>query len=376
MMTSQSEFVEIPQNMQSIWDLPLIAIGCNICGQAHLVSQNDSRKTCPNCGSVHMKPQSAMLRQEPPELYLPFAESAASAKKNLGEFQKKVWLAPDDFTADNLLSRLTAVYLPMWLVDCTVNGQWKAGTGFNYQIKSSQENFHSGDWHTKEIIKTRIRWELRAGTINRTYNNVSVPAFNGYTKFIAKLGKFNLGKAIRYESKAIIGSFIRIPDLSPENAWPIAKDNLNKISRQECEKAVSADHIREFAIQAKYNFPHWTQLLLPIYFTWYKDEDDNPIPVYIHGQTGKIAGPRFSSQRKGWKWAGISALIAVGLFLLSLLSFAGTALLPFLSVLGIFLAIFAFLAIVFAVIPAVYPWQWNRQQQDEFIVDLPAKNTN
>ncbi len=92
-------------------------------------------------------------------------------------------------------------------------------------------------------------------------------------------------------------------------------------------------------------------MLLPIYFTWYTDEDNNPVPVYIHGQTGEIVGARFSSQRKGWKWAGISALIAVGLFLLSLLSFAGTALLPFLSVLGVLLGIFAFLAGVFAVFP-------------------------
>jgi len=375
-MTSKLEPVEIFQDIQSVWDLPLTPFGCDICGQAHLVSQNDPRKACPNCGSSHMNPQAALLRQEPPELYIPFLEKVSSAKEKLVDFHKKVWLAPDDFTVGNLLSRLTPVYLPIWLVDCTVDGHWKAGTGFNYKIKSSQEAFHSGDWHTKEIIKTRIRWELRAGTIKRGYNNVSVPAFSGYTKFIAKLGKFNLGKAIRYDSSAFDNSFFRIPDLSPENAWPIAKDNLNKIARKDCEKAVSADHIRDFAIQAEYKSPNWTQLLLPVYFTWYIDEDATPVPVYIHGQTGKIAGPRFSSQRKGWKWAGISALIAVALFLLSLLSFAGTTLLPFLSVLGVLLGVFAFLAGVFAVFPAVYPWQWNRQQQDEIIVKLPDDNTD
>lgn len=375
-MTSKNKTIEISQDMQSIWNLPLAPRGCNTCGQAHLVSQNDPRQACPNCASVHTEPQSAMLRQEPPELILPFVVNAASAKENLIEFHKKVWLAPDDFTIDNLLSRLTPVFLPMWLVDCTMNGHWKAETGFNYKIKSSQEAFHSGDWHTKEIIKTRIRWEPRVGTIKRAYNNVSVPAFTGYTKFIAKLGKFDLGKANRYDSKAVANGFIRIPDLSPGNAWPIAKDNLNKIARKDCEKAAAANHIREFAIQAEYNSPYWTQLLLPVYFTWYTDEDDTPVPVYIHGQTGKIAGPRFSSQRKGWKWAGISALIAVALFLLSLLSFAGTALLPFLSVLGVLLGIFAFLAGAFAIFPAVYPWQWNRQQQDEIIVKLPDDNTD
>jgi hypothetical protein len=317
-----------------------------------------------------------MLRQEPPELYLPFAESITNAKQKLMAFRKKVWFAPDDFTAENLDSRLTAVYLPVWLIDCTVEGHWKAETGFNYQIKSSQENFQSGDWHTKEIIKTRVRWEPRAGTIKRTYNNVSVPAFNGYAKFVDELGKFSLDLATRYDSKILNNSLVRIPDLSPENAWPIAKDNLDKLARHDCQKAVSADHSREFAIQAAYTNPNWTQLLLPVYFTWYTDENNAPVPIYIHGQTGKIAGACLSSQRKGWKLAGIAALIAAGLFLLSLLSFAGAALLPFLSILGVLLAIFAFLAGIFAVFPAIYPWQWNRQQQEEIIVKTPANETH
>jgi hypothetical protein len=203
-----------------------------------------------------------------------------------------------------------------------------------------------------------------------------VPGFSDYTKFIGKLGKFQLEKAAHYDSQALQGCLVRIPDLSPENAWPIARDNLNKIASRDCEKAVAADHIRAFSIMAEYPDPNWTQLLLPTYFTWYTDEDDNPVPIYIHGQTGKIVGARFSSQRKGWKWAGISALIAVGLFLLSLLSFAGAALLPFLSVLGVLLVIFAFLAGVFAVFPAIYPWQWNRQQQDEIIVTKPNSDAN
>ena len=228
---------------------------------------------------------------------------------------------------------------------------------FNYQIKSSQEDFHSGDWHTKEIIKTRVRWELRVGTIKRTYNNVIVPAFSGYAKYVGKLGKFQLGKAIRYDSKMLNDSVVRIADLSPENAWPIAKDNLDKIARNDCETAVGANHIREFASERITLPPTGLSCSLPVYFTWYADEDENPVPIYIHGQTGDIVGARLSSQRKGWKWAGISALTALALLILSLLSFTGTALLPFLSILGALLGIFAFLTGVFAVVPAIYPGQ-------------------
>lgn len=375
-MTSNPEPIEITLDIKNIWGCSLTPVGCLECGQAHLVPQYNPGQACPNCGSAQTQPQPAMLRQEPPELYLPFVESATDVKQKLTAFHKNVWLSPDDFTSDHLHTRLTPLFLPMWLIDCTVDGQWKAETGFNYQIKSSQEDFHSGDWHTKEVIKTRIRWEPRAGTINRTYNNVSVPAFNDYTKFIEKIGRFKVDQAVHYDSKIFSNSFVRIPDFSPENAWPIARDNLDKIARNDCETAVGADHIREFAIHADYIAPNWTQLLLPVYFTWYANEDNLPVPIFIHGQTGKIVGARYSSQRKGWKWAGISALIATTLFVLSLLSFAGTALLPFLSVLGVLLGVLSFLAGVFALYPAIYPWQWNRRQQEERIVIMQNNETH
>ncbi|MCD4674145.1 MAG: hypothetical protein K8R77_15895 [Anaerolineaceae bacterium] len=235
-------------------------------------------------------------------------------------------------------------------------------------MKSSRESFRNGNWNTEEIIKTRVQWEPRAGTIDRKYNNVAVPALADYTHYIKKLGKFRLNDAVRYNKEALENSFVRIPNLSPENAWPLAQDNLNRIAQKECREAVAADHFRNYSVHTGYTSPNWTQLLLPTYFTYYTDDDGSPVPIYIHGQTGKIAGPRLASQRKGWKWAGISMLIALGLFLMTLLFSAGSALLPVLSILALILGVLAFIAAIFAVIPAVYPWQWNRRQQDKIIV--------
>jgi hypothetical protein len=307
-------------------------------------------------------------------LTIPFAVQPAQVTRKLQEFTQKIWLKPDDFTSANLQSRLRPVFLPMWLVDCEVKGHWQAEAGFNYQVKSSQETFQSGSWHTQEIIKTRIRWEPRLGTITRKYNNVAVPALSDDAQRVNKLGKFQLDRAIAYDRRSLENTAIMVPDLSPENAWPIAQDFLNRIALEECQKAVSADHFRNFSIQPEYTGPVWTQLLLPVYFTYYTTDDDQRIPVYIHGQTGTVAGPRLSSQRKGWKWASISAAIAAGLFLLTLLCFAGTTLFPFLSVLGLVLGICAFSAAAFAIIPAVYPWQWNRRQQSERVVLVPNKD--
>jgi hypothetical protein len=123
--------------------------------------------------------------------------------------------------------------------------------------------------------------------------------------------------------------------------------------------------VRRFSIRARYQSLCWTQLLLPVYTTLYTADDGSPRMVFINGQTGAISGPRLASQRKGWQLAGISAAIAAGIFLLSLLLFAAAALAPPLAALGILGVIVAFGVGVFAVVPAVWPWWWNSQQNHQ-----------
>ena len=98
------------------------------------------------------------------------------------------------------------------------------------------------------------------------------------------------------------------------------------------------------------------------------DDDGQPQFVYINPQTGTIGGLRLASQRKGWRWAGISLGLALLALVIGLVSFAASPVLPPLSLLG-FLACAAALALgIFAIIPAVWPWQWNRQQRSPKIV--------
>jgi hypothetical protein len=115
-------------------------------------------------------------------------------------------------------------------------------------------------------------------------------------------------------------------------------------------------------LQANYTDLNWTQLFLPLFVTYYTTDDGQRYPVYINGQSGAISGVRLASQRKGWQWAGILAGIAAGLVLLGLLSFAAAVLLPPLSILGGLLVFLAFLVAIAAVVPAIWPWQWNRKQ--------------
>ncbi len=356
---------EVIESTQSVWGADLQPAGCQVCGQAHLVDAARLGAACPSCGRGQLEPQPTCLRPEPPELALPFRLKPADLVPMLERFMKPVWLRPQDFTVTNLLQRATPVYLPMWLVDGEVTGDWQAETGFDYQVQSSQESFNDGGWRTRPVVETRVRWEPRLGTVARHYDNLAVPALSDHTRLMQRAGQFRMEAAVRFEPGLLHSpgqAAVRVPEQPPESAWPQAKDAFDRSASVDCLRAAGAQHVRRFAIHAQYQGLHWTQLLLPVYHTFYADDAGAVHMITINGQSGMVAGPRLASQRKGWQLAGISAVLAALLFLLGLACLVLAALLPPAAVLGILMLIVAFAVGVFAIIPAAWPWQWNSRQ--------------
>jgi len=350
------------------WGGSLQPAGCRKCGQAFLVESTRIGQVCPNCAGGLLESQPARLRSEPPELLIPFNKKRPEVQTILAKFVSEVWLRPDDLNTDRLLERVVPVYWPMWLVDSDMSGTWKAEIGFDYQVKSSQESYTAGSWHSRDVVETRIRWEPRLGQLNRHYDNIVAPAMDDHRQLIERTGDYQRKTAGTYEVEQIGHAALRLPDLQPANAWPIAQTGLQRAAAEECCQAAGGQHIRNFSIQAEYGAQNWTQLLHPLFASYYRDDEGQMHPIYINGQNGTISGVRMASQRKGWIWAGVLVAIAFGFFLLGLLGFALSPMLPALSVIGVLLEILAFALGAGSLIPVIYPWQWNRRQKERKVV--------
>ncbi len=362
---SSSELLppEVSQTVEALWGIQLQPAGCPVCNRAFLIESARTGSPCPNCAAGKLESQPALLRREAPELLVPFRKGRAEVQPVIEGFVKPVWLKPKDFNTQSLLSRVVPVYWPMWLVDCDINGHWQAEAGFDYQVKSSQEFFKNSSWQSRDIVETRVRWEPCLGQIERHYENIAAPAMNDHQALINAVGEYDRTQAGSYQSEMLGHAVLLVPDLLPENAWPIAQSNLNKAAAQECQQAASAQHLRNFSIHANYSKLNWTQILYPMYLTYYLDDDGHPQVIRFNGQTGAISGPRMASQRKGWTWALISLGVGLGLFLLGLLGFALSPIFPPASVIAVLLITLAFITAVFAILPVVWPWQWNRNQK-------------
>lgn len=359
---SSNSVVVAPQS--SAWDTHLQPAGCSNCRQAFLVPAGRLGESCPVCARAALEPQPAVLQPRPPERILPFTQERAAVRSHLDAFIQPVWFKPPDLNVDRLMERLTVVYWPMWLVDATLDGSWQAEVGFDYQVKSSQESFRSGSWVSQEVVETRVRWEPRVGQIRRRFENIVTPALMDHNAHLEKTGPYQLDVSQPFESEDIEGAVLHLPDMQPENAWPIARDQFVSAAARDCQTAAAVKHLHEFSLQVEYSDQNWTQLLLPLYTTRYVDDEGQQHPIWINGQTGKVYGVRMASQKQGQKWGLISLGAALLVFIFSLLLTGLGAVLPPAAALGgLFVLVSAGLLLTAAVL-ALWPWQWNRSQPD------------
>lgn len=345
------------------WEQPLQPAHCPKCDVAHLIPAGMKTALCPACFNARLEPQPTVIRPEPPELILDYTLTPAQARQHLQAWLKGVWLRPKELDPGLLTQRLTRTFIPLWLIDGKVTGTWQAQMGYDYQVASSQEVYRGGGWTTRKLTETRIRWEPRAGSVTRAYENLSIPALEEHARLMQGLGKFKLQAALRYTAAPLENASIRVPSLLPEAAWPLAKSGFDRLAARDCQTAAAAQHVDEFIIQADYQDQNWTQLLLPVYTSAYRDEDGTVHPILIHGQNGKIWGVPRAAQRQARNWSLGLMAAAVFCFVLGLLFALGATLLPPLGIFSLLCFGGALLIGIIAPIPAVWAWNFNRSRE-------------
>jgi hypothetical protein len=296
---------------------------------------------------------------------LPFNLSPERLSQAIRTFSNGIPFAPPDLNPQALAGRMKRVYLPQWLVDASLRATWQAEVGFNYEVVSHQDRYSdsSGGWRSQEVKETRIRWEPRLGQLERVFPNLSAPALETHARLRGQVGDFDPATAQPYHSQLASKSFVRLPDRSPEDAWPDVLPSLQAAAAQQCQQACNADHQRDFRWQPEITGRNWTLLLRPVYTTYYLDDVNQPQAVLINGQTAQTSGSRRASMKRAQRTALVILIVAVVIFILSsVLALAGIALPPLFAVGGVGILI-AILVALGAIVPIALAWQFNQSQR-------------
>ena len=342
--------------------------GCPVCEQVHLIDDDLLGKPCLACAEGLLEAQPAKMSPEQPELFVPFGLTPAEVRPKLKAFVRPVWFKTSELHVNTLMTRLSRVWVPMWLVDALVVGDWEGEVGYNYEVKSSQEHFKAGKWTTEELIETRIRWEPRVGQICREVHNVAVRALDSHNELEETVGMYDLRQEVPFERQVLADSSIRVADLRPQAAWMDALSMIKSRVGRCCREAVGCDHMGEFFLKADHQNLNWTWLLLPLYITWYTDSSGKRRIIRISGQTGKMAGPRLASVQKGFVWASIILLLATTIGVVGLLSALLAIAFPPIVIVSLIILAFSFVFGCFAIWPVVRPWRWNKQENSRWKV--------
>ena len=362
-MVEERQKASLIVETEMLWNTERQPAGCPHCRRVFLVLSDQTGAVCPLCRQATLEPQPVRMRPAEPERILPFRVGKNKLRTIYEGFISGVWIKSEDFTTDRLLKRTIPVFWPLWLVDCEITGQWQMEAGFDYQVQSAKESFTGGEWHSRKQIEDRVRWEPRLGDLNTHVDNVNVPALEEHRNREQLTGSYPVQRAQAFMADQLGNAVIEVPDLPPEDAWPLARPQVDKTAARICAKASGAQHQRNFAIKADYENQNWTQFLLPLYATFYQDDEGQPQIVIVNAQTGKINGPRLASAERGRKIAGIIAAAAGVLFFLAILSLLLTLVFPPAGIIAALLGILGFGTGIAAIIPAVWPSQWNRKKK-------------
>lgn len=367
-MAEQITPLKIVEEGQTVWSTNRQPAGCSHCHRTFLIQEAQINILCPLCIKGHLEPQPLRLRPTEPERVLPFRVKTQNLQSIYDGFVSGIWIKPDDFSVENLLHRTKAVFWPLWLVDSDVKGRWQMEAGFDYQVESSKEYYQDGQWRSRVIVEKRINWEPRLGELETHIDNVAVPALEEHKNRQQMTGGYSLDKASPFQPELLNFALFEAPDLPPEDAWPLAKPKIDHRLAQVCAKAAGAQHTRNFAIKGDYHNLNWTQFLLPMYVTYYKNDDDEPQVLIVNGESGEIKGPRLASQKRGLQIAAILGGIAGFMLLFALLGFLLTSIFPPAGIIAALLAVLGFGTGLGGLLPAIWPAQWNRTHQTPRIV--------
>ncbi len=359
---------DLSSTLTEAWGDELEPIICENCDWQFLRPIGHLSPYCPYCYEETLVPlteESDLSLSHTPELIIPFAVPSPRLDQTIQQFAETIRFAPSDLTVKNLQARMKQVYLPVWLVDSDVEATWQAEVGFNYDTVTHEDRFdeNRGGWVSRQKTDTRIRWEPRVGQLQRHYHNIPAPALDEHQRVQRQLGAYDYKQASAYEPKIATQSFIRLPNRLPEDAWPEALPEFQVKATEECRRACQVAHIRKFRWQADFQNQHWTFLLMPLYSTFYLDDEQTPRPVLIHGQTGRINGHRQASIIRARQMTYIIEALAAVIFTVSVILMLIGLAFPPLIVVGIIGLIIGLVISALGLIPIFMAWQFNQNQQ-------------
>lgn len=280
---------------------------CNSCGSTVVAGHNTISTFCAFCGSpaiVERRIQKEFL----PDVIIPFKVTREDAEKKIRTWAKTQTVAPKDFMSQATFGKMTALYVPFWLVDaeCDMN---VSGQCYRDRVDGNLDEFQ---------------------VIRKGHFPMRLVPFDGSNKINDRLMEaiepFDYSELVDFNDSYLSGYYAERYDQSPSD---LATRISNRFRDYMYNAAIEMTDNEDYRIRnLKNNYSTVSgykcyYALLPVWFIncKYKGSTYN---IALNGQTGEVAG---QAPQSGWMKTlyslkhGVTwlSLIVAGLLLLALI---------------------------------------------------------
>ncbi|MEZ6124237.1 MAG: hypothetical protein R3C49_13830 [Planctomycetaceae bacterium] len=278
---------------------------CHACGGNIEFIGTLTSTHCPYCGSAVQleKAHRCQERRIPVDGVLPFQIGHEHARRNLNQWVRSRWFAPNQFLNQGADGKFNGVYLSYFTFDSMTFTAYSGRRGEHYWVTVG-----SGKNQRRE---RRTRWYPASGRFQRFFDDILVLANTGLNRqFMLALEPWPLLKVAPFNQAMLAGYLARTYDVELDQCYSEARHRMDEALQVEVRQRIGGDTQQISSIDTRCEAITFKHLLLPVWLLAYR-YNDRTHQVFINAATGEVQGERPYSV---WKiaFAVLAAIAAVG----------------------------------------------------------------
>lgn len=282
-------------------DMKRHEIVCNACGAQIITDENTSSTFCAFCGSPALVTR-RLTREFRPDYIIPFAIDKEKAVSIFKEHTEEVAHIPKGYINDQVLSKMTGLYVPTWIISSEVEANLCGVAKVGRMTDSAYVD--SGNAGSAFITSNNYSQRIYA---KAKFRLKDVP-FDGEKKLPDRLMSaaepFDFSDLIAFRPEYLQGFFAEKYDEQPLDMTDKIYRRLDKYTLQICDELdFGYDSFTPVSSgsKTKYTNQQIKYALLPIWFLSIEYKGLR-YQYIVNGQTGKVSGE--FPYAKGWESVG------------------------------------------------------------------------
>lgn len=274
----QNEYVIPVQEEQDEFNNNTNLYICGSCGAEIIADDNTAATFCFYCHNpVALKGRLTGACR--PEMVIPFSYTREQTLQIYKDWCKKKWFLPNDFTSEQQLEKITGLYVPFWLADCTVDAQ----------MDGEAQIVHSHTSGNYKITNTKIFHVSRGATLD--YRGVPADASKKLEDALMDaIEPFDYRAFKPFSMTYLAGFFADKYDVDKAEVLPRIRTRLEGSAQDMLTQDIKGyTSVTPGNKRTQIVHTTWHYTMLPVWFMTYKYHDKKYF-FAMNGQTGKVQG--------------------------------------------------------------------------------------